>query len=138
MSSERERATYYREHKDDPDMWGEGETFEAPRRRKALSATITVRFSPEEADAIRRIAQSAGQSYSDVVREAVKAYTQPFFQFEVGQQRRGFIQHDYSRSTTRVGEEVRVAGDLQTAPAPVRTCSLSALDIHGPSGHHRA
>jgi hypothetical protein len=60
MEEEKDWAKFYREHKDDPEIWGEPEEDVAeedtpPTRRGGLSASITVRFSPEEASATRRL-----------------------------------------------------------------------------------
>lgn len=77
MESEAERAAFYQAHKDDPDVWGE---LERPARRgpkKRLTATITVRFSPDESDLIRREAERTGSNYSEVVRRAVRALAGP-------------------------------------------------------------
>ncbi len=74
MSEEKSWATFYQDHKDDPEIWGEPEE-EAPRTSKAgLSATISVRFSAEEAAAIRELAQELNLSYSEVVRRAVRKF----------------------------------------------------------------
>ncbi len=77
MNEERDKATFYREHKDDPEMWGEPETDTAPAPRRALSATITVRFSPEEASEIRELAKKLGISYSEIIRRAVQEFVHP-------------------------------------------------------------
>ncbi len=75
MENERERAAFYQAHKDDEDVW---EEVEPPKPRKGrpskgLKATITVRFTEEEADIIRREAQATGATYSEVVRNAIRA-----------------------------------------------------------------
>lgn len=79
MASEKERAAYYQAHRGDPDEWGELEEGPVERRvhRTGLSVSIAVRFSPEEAEAIRRTAKREGKTYSEVVRTAVHRYTQP-------------------------------------------------------------
>jgi hypothetical protein len=78
MGRKGDAAAYYEAHKDDPDLWEEVPTPPpAERRRKGLAATITVRFSVEEAEAIRRVAQERALSYSQVVREAVARFTRP-------------------------------------------------------------
>lgn len=74
MSEEKDLAAFYERYKDDPDMWGEPEESTPSVRRGGLSATITVRFSPEEASAIRGLAKELGVSYSDVVRRAVRKF----------------------------------------------------------------
>ena len=104
MSEERDWAKFYREHKDDPDMWGEPEEGPTPTRRGGLSVTITVRFSPEEASAIRRLARELDVSYSEIVKRAVKFI---HFRLTVGEGERTDPEdwHDYSFSTgdTRTG-----------------------------------
>ena len=68
-------AAYYQAHKDDLDLWGEPDHV-ATRQAQGLGATITVRFSPEDAANIRRVAKELGLSYSQVVRQAVRYFTQ--------------------------------------------------------------
>jgi hypothetical protein len=105
MSEERDKAEFYQQHKDDPEVWGEPEEDAPVARRGALSATITVRFSPEEASAIRRLAQELGISYSEIVRRAVRKFVH--FRLTVGEGERADPEdwHDYSFSTgdTRTG-----------------------------------
>ncbi len=81
---EEKRAAFYQQHKDDPDVWGHPEKTAPRRASRGLSATITVRFSPEEAALIRRRAKETGLTYSDVVRNAVSAYDQPRLQLQSG------------------------------------------------------
>jgi hypothetical protein len=78
MESEKELAAYYQAHRGDPDEWGEPEEGPVERRvhRTGLSVSIAVRFSPEEAAAIRQTAKREGKTYSEVVRAAVHRYTQ--------------------------------------------------------------
>jgi hypothetical protein len=76
MSEEKDWAKFYRQHKDDPEMWGEPEEDVPPARRGGLSTSITVRFSPEEAAAIREVAQELGVPYSEIVRRAVRKFVQ--------------------------------------------------------------
>jgi len=82
MAAKDEDVAFYHEHKDDDDIWGKASQRDQPRRRETLTATITVRFSAEEAGTIRRLSQATQKSYSDVVREAVRNYTQPTFTVE--------------------------------------------------------
>jgi hypothetical protein len=84
MAAKDEDVAFYHQHKDDDDVWGTASQRDQPRRRETLTATITVRFSAEEAAAIRRLSQAKRMSYSDVVRDAVRNYTQPAFSVEVG------------------------------------------------------
>ncbi len=74
MSEERDWAEFYRAHKDDPEMWGEPEEDAPPARPGALSATITVRFSPDEAADLRELAEEMGATYSEIVRLAVRKF----------------------------------------------------------------
>jgi hypothetical protein len=67
MSSESERADYYEKHKGDPEVWGEPLPAK-PRRR--LASMISVRLSPDEAEAIREMADSRGLSLSGFLRMA--------------------------------------------------------------------
>ena len=73
--SERELADFYQAHKDDPDLWEDADPPEPRRRRRpsrGLKAIITVRFTSEEADVIRREAAATSATYSDVVRRAIR------------------------------------------------------------------
>jgi predicted DNA binding CopG/RHH family protein len=83
MSDVQELAQYYQDHMDDPDLWEEPEVVPA-RARGTLGATITVRFSPDEADLIRRRAKQAGVPYSEVVRQAVHDLLHPRFTVQQG------------------------------------------------------
>ena len=66
------------------EAWGEPERRDPPRQRDTLTATITVRFSAEEAAAIRRLSQAEHISYSEVLRKALQNYTRPMFLIEAG------------------------------------------------------
>jgi len=81
--TEQEWAEYYDNHRDDPGIWGKG-VRSAPRKERTLSATVTVRFSPEEAELIRHLAKERESTYSDIVRAAVREYTQPRMSFQQG------------------------------------------------------
>lgn len=77
---EAELATYYQQHRDDPEEWSEPLTPEPDAERpRGLATTITVRFPIAEAALIRRMAKEIALSYSDIVRHAVRAYMQPRF-----------------------------------------------------------
>ena len=82
MSEQKDWAAFYQQHKDDPDVWGKPEEDVLPARRGGLRATITVRFSPEEAAEIRDLAEKLGVSYSAIVRRAVGAFVHPRPMFE--------------------------------------------------------
>ncbi len=82
--SDMERAAFYQAHKDDSNVWGEDETSEAGAPRRPLGATITVRLSSEDAELLRRAARDLDVSYSDVVRQALKAYLSPRYTVEAG------------------------------------------------------
>ena len=76
MREERDWAKFYQEHRDDPDMWGEPEEGARAAPKSGLSATITVRFSSEEASEVRRWAKKLDLSYSTLVRTAVRTFIQ--------------------------------------------------------------
>ncbi len=125
--SEQERAAFYQAHKDDPNVWGEAGKRDAPRQRGSLGATITVRFSPQDADLIRRVADAKGMSYSDVVRAAVSAFIQPTFSLQVGQPS-GIVTQTYNQPTANDREGLRVGGELgQIAVSPPATRSLAGV-----------
>jgi hypothetical protein len=77
--SESERAAFYQEHKDDPDVWGEDEPIETETSSRQLGSTITVRLSADDADLLRQAAKDLDVSYSGVVRQALEAYLRPRF-----------------------------------------------------------
>jgi len=72
--NEQERAAFHQTHKDDPSVWGEAEGRDAPRQRRNLDETITVRLSAEESDTLRRMAEAKGVSYAEIMRKALKMY----------------------------------------------------------------
>lgn len=82
MDSEQERATFYQEHKDDPDTWEDPEPTAPTKGHKGLSISITVRFPAEEAALIRRMAEDLGITYSEVVRKAVIQLVRPTVSFK--------------------------------------------------------
>lgn len=98
MSEEQSKAAFYQQHKDDPEIWGEPEEDAPPARRRSLSATITVRFSPEEASAIREVARDLDASYSEIVRLSVRKFVQ--FRLSAGKTERVKPEegHDFSLS----------------------------------------
>ncbi len=77
------------------------------------SAVMTVRFSPEEADLVRDLAQKRNMSASDLIRDAVRGYTQPQF----------FVQHSPIRVTytppqpATIPVDVKFGGNLGAAIA---------------------
>lgn len=75
------------------------------------SVVMTVRFTSEEADLVRAVAQKRSMSSSDLIREAVKEYTQPRFLAQ-----RGTVQSVYAppQSVVTRPESVRVGGNLGT------------------------
>ena len=75
---EKERAAYYQAHRDPKDL----EEVDSPVQKgkgARLSTSITVRFSPDEADIIRGAAKAGQCSYSNVVRAAVRQLAVPAF-----------------------------------------------------------
>jgi hypothetical protein len=99
MSEEKNWARFYQEHKDDPEVWGEPEEDKPPTRKGGLSATISVRFSPEEAAAIREVAQELDVPYSEVVRRAVRKFVNFRLTSEQASRFESGEAHDYSLST---------------------------------------
>src|SRR5436309_13522567 len=67
MQNERDQASYYESHKDEPDDWGEPIQSKARRR---LASMISVRLSPAEAAQVRAAAEERGVSVSAFLREA--------------------------------------------------------------------
>jgi hypothetical protein len=61
-------ADYYQAHKDDSEEWGDPQPVQRSRKRR-LAAMLSVRFTPEEEDEIRRAAQAKGASVSQFIRE---------------------------------------------------------------------
>jgi hypothetical protein len=108
MSEERDKAAFYQQHKDDPDVWGEPEVDTPVVRRGGLSATITVRFSPEDASAIRHLAQELDVPYSEIVRRAVRKFIHFRLAVREGVHDEPEDRPDYSFSTgdTRTGTPV--------------------------------
>jgi hypothetical protein len=84
MSRKKRDAAFYEAHKDDAELWGEPEEPTREKPARGLAATITVRFSVAEAERIRRVAEEAGVTYSEVVRRAVQSFTQPRFTIQNG------------------------------------------------------
>jgi hypothetical protein len=68
MSENDNSAQYYQAHKDDRADWDEPERPGRVARR--LASMISVRFSDEEAETIRQMADELGESLSHFVREA--------------------------------------------------------------------
>lgn len=62
-------ADYYQAHKDDPEEWGEPRPAPKSRRRR-LVAIISVRFTSDEEQAVRREAREMGKSVSTFIRQA--------------------------------------------------------------------
>lgn len=66
-------ATYYQEHKDDDEDWGEPEAPPAGTSRRRLDSMISVRLSPGEVDEVRQSAAHEGLTVSAFVRACVLA-----------------------------------------------------------------
>lgn len=67
------------------------------------SAVMTVRFSPEEAGLVRDLAQKRNMSASDLIRDAVRVYTQPRFH----------VQHSPIQATYTPPQPVTVPVDIK-------------------------
>jgi len=61
-------ASYYHQHKDDPDEWEEAPAPPARRPKRRLDAMISVRFSPAEIDILREAAGHRNETVSTFVR----------------------------------------------------------------------
>ncbi len=126
MSRKTQDAAFYEARKDDPELWGEPEEPAEPKRRPGLAATITVRFTAEEAEAIRRLAQESQLTYSEVVRKAVQTFTRPRFTIRDGMVYAPFGQQGDIRSAAeKVVETVLQTPDetvtsTSSLPVPVR------------------
>lgn len=72
-----EEAAYYDAHRNDPNEWGDPVEAPIAAPKDGLAISVTVRFAPQDAEAIRRTAQRESKTYSDVVRTAVQRYTKP-------------------------------------------------------------
>jgi hypothetical protein len=106
MNEERDWAAFYEQHKDNPaEIWGEPEQTPPSEHRRPLSATITVRFSPEDALAIRNLAQELDVPYSEIVRRAVRKFVHFRMAVREGVYDEPEDRPDYSFSTgdTRTG-----------------------------------
>ncbi len=112
MSEERNKAAFYQQHKDDPEIWGEPDEDAPTARRGGLSATITVRFSPEEVSEIRELAQELDVPYSEIVRRAVRKFVHSRLAVGEGARAESGDWHDYSFSTgaTRTGTPALAGG----------------------------
>jgi uncharacterized protein (DUF1778 family) len=65
--TESERADYYYEHRDDPEVWNEAQ-HGRPRR---LSTVLSIRFGAAEAERVNAAAENAGMTLSAYVRQSV-------------------------------------------------------------------
>lgn len=68
--TEAERAEGHYQRRDDEGEWGEPEPVVKPAR---LEATLSVRFTREELDAVREAAERAGMKPTTFIREAAVA-----------------------------------------------------------------
>lgn len=67
-------AVYYDGRRDEPDEWAEPVAPPAGQCYKRVTSTITVRFPPDDAERLRRLAKDTELSTSDIIRRAVRAY----------------------------------------------------------------
>lgn len=68
--TEAERAEDYYQRREDEGEWGEPESVMKPAR---LEATLSVRFTREELDAVREAAERAGMKPTAFIRQAAVA-----------------------------------------------------------------
>ena len=74
QGSEKHLARHFEMHKDDAEEWEETpEVAEVGRRSD--SVVLSVRMRPEEVDDLREAAHALGVRISDVVRDALRAFT---------------------------------------------------------------
>lgn len=66
-STENDLAEQYYERRDDDSEWGESEALEKPAR---LTVTLSVRFAPEELEAVRAAAGRLGMKPTAFIRQA--------------------------------------------------------------------
>jgi hypothetical protein len=64
---------YFQGHKDDTDEWGEPEPPAGPNEKRRLAAMVSVRLSPGESDAIRKVAAARQMTLSGFMRQAALA-----------------------------------------------------------------
>jgi hypothetical protein len=83
-------ADHYQAHKDDPAEWGQPVPAPRPHRRR-LAAMISVRFTPDEERAVRRVAAGQGLSVSGFLRQAALDQAAP---------RRSYPLHALERTRT--------------------------------------
>jgi hypothetical protein len=84
MNKDTDAAEFYERHKDDPEVWGEPVEAPMAKRHGGLGATITVRFSEEEAELLRSLAARLDMTYSELVRKAVNDYIRPRVTIQAG------------------------------------------------------
>jgi hypothetical protein len=82
MGTEKDKARYYKEHTDDPDVWEPATA--APSRKQGLDVTVSVRIAADDAKLLRSVAKKSGLRYSDIIREAVSQYVRPRFTLQRG------------------------------------------------------
>ena len=87
---EQDKAAYYKEHKDDPEVWSD--EADPAKERSLLGASITVRIAPEDAQLLREVAGRTGLRYSEIVRQAVAHFVRPQFSFDYALVRQVFGQ----------------------------------------------
>jgi hypothetical protein len=124
-------AAYFEARRDDPDEWGDAVEAEPTPRRTGLAATITVRFTEEEAAAIRRLAKEADLTYSEIVRRAVQAFTRPRFTLQQGAVRQEFLD---PIDLHQAAEKVITERWNRDAPATETATSSKLAPAHPRSG----
>ncbi len=104
-----EEAAFFQAHKDDPEDTSESEappTGPRPVESQGLSVTVTVRFSPHDAAALRETARVLKRSYSEIIREAVRQYARPA------------IHITPTTTTIEVNQTIGTRTELRHRPAP--------------------
>lgn len=78
---DKEKADYYKAHKDDPEVWGDAEGTETESSHR-LGSTVTVRLSDEDTQILREMAKKLQLTYSEVLRNALRQFYRPRFSFD--------------------------------------------------------
>ena len=112
LSTEEERAGFHEDHRSNAAVWEEVEESIRSPKRTGLSASITVRFSPDEAASIRRLAKESGLSYSDIVRQAVESFTASQFVLGVGGPARWIAWNTDVRPDDPISETTEMQGAM--------------------------
>ena len=117
--TEQEDASYYQAHREEEGKWGE--PISKPRSAKRrLAAMVSVRFSPDEEQVLRKYAEVRGDSLSNFIRTTVLRATGMVEPLNVpGQTRSGTLPVGvrYDKDSAYITEAV--FGGPRVEPVPV-------------------